>query len=117
MAVYTGFTASGGCLCRFHCLGWLFTQVSLLFTQVSLPRVAVYTGFTVHTLCAHALGLVNRITPRGLKMVRNLVNDCVMDVFYYFSPKFGPEVIRGQRSVPLDQHRTFLDEFLGGFKN
>ncbi len=37
-------------------------------------------------------GLVSTITPHGLKMMREMVNDCVLDVFYYFSPKYGPEV-------------------------
>ena len=37
-------------------------------------------------------GLVSQVTPPGLKMFRGMVNDCVMDILYYFSPIYGPEV-------------------------
>ena len=43
-------------------------------------------------VCVRVPGLVNQVTPPGLKMFRGLVNDCVMDILYYFSPVYGPEV-------------------------
>lgn len=32
------------------------------------------------------------ITPHGVKSLRGLVNDSVLDVMFYLSPRFGPEV-------------------------
>ena len=40
-------------------------------------------------LCA---GTLDRITPHGVRMLRAMVNDSVLDVMYYMSQRFGPEV-------------------------
>ena len=32
------------------------------------------------------------ITPHGLKSLRGLLNDSVLDVMFYLSPRYGPEV-------------------------
>ena len=40
------------------------------------------------------IGILNTITPQGVKMLRTLFNESVLDVLYYMSPKFGPEVIQ-----------------------
>ena len=37
-------------------------------------------------------GTLDRITPHGVRMLRAMVNDSVLDVMYYMSHRFGPEV-------------------------
>lgn len=37
-------------------------------------------------------GVLNTITPHGVKMVREAINESAIDVMYYLSPKYGPEV-------------------------
>ena len=41
------------------------------------------------SVCA---GTLDRITPHGVRMLRAMVNDSVLDVMYYLSLRFGPEV-------------------------
>ena len=38
------------------------------------------------------IGLLNVITPHGLKRIRGVINDTIIDVMYYMSSKYGPEV-------------------------
>ena len=39
-------------------------------------------------------GMVGKITPHSIKKLRDLMNDSAIDVMYYLSPRFGPEVRR-----------------------
>ena len=53
-------------------------------------------------------GVLNNITPHGVKMLRSMFNDSVLDVLYYMSPKFGPEVcVCVCVCVPARQFRFF----------
>ena len=45
------------------------------------------------SLYCYSAATLDGITPHGVKAVRNIVNDSVIDVFYYMSPCFGPEVV------------------------
>ena len=37
-------------------------------------------------------GLIEEITPRGVKQIRNMINASVLDLIYYLSPTFNSEV-------------------------
>lgn len=37
-------------------------------------------------------GVLSDITPHGVMKLRTIFNDSVLDVLYYMSPKYGPEV-------------------------
>ena len=37
-------------------------------------------------------GLIEEITPRGVKQIRNMINASVLDLIYYLSPVFNSEV-------------------------
>ncbi|CAI8058120.1 Phospholipase DDHD1 [Geodia barretti] len=53
-------------------------------------------------------GVINTITPQGLKMVRGVINDTVLDVMFYLSPKYGPEIMDGLRFSINKQYREFM---------
>ena len=36
--------------------------------------------------------MLKMITPHGVAKLRELMNDSALDILYYMSPKFGPEV-------------------------
>ena len=40
-------------------------------------------------------GAIANITPHGVKALRAIVNDSVLDVMFYLSSRFGPEVSNG----------------------
>jgi phospholipase DDHD1 len=53
-------------------------------------------------------GVINTITPQGLKMVRGVINDTVLDVMFYLSPKYGPEIMDGLRFSIHKQYSEFM---------
>lgn len=53
-------------------------------------------------------GVLNTITPHGVKMVREAINESAIDVMYYLSPKYGPEIMDGLR---FSLHKQY-DEFM-----
>ena len=44
------------------------------------------------TLLFLVVGVLGMITPHGVRMIRGVFNDTVVDVMYYMSSRFGPEV-------------------------
>ena len=52
----------------------------------------MYDTLFIMLLPCTCKGLLNVITPHGLKSLRGLINNTVIDVFYYMSSKYGPEV-------------------------
>ena len=40
----------------------------------------------------YSTGAVASITPHGVKALRAILNDSVLDIMFYVSPRFGPEV-------------------------
>ena len=48
--------------------------------------------FDAYCTCDMHAGLLTNITPHGVKMLREMFNNSAVDVMYYTSPRFGPEV-------------------------
>ena len=40
----------------------------------------------------YSTGAVASITPHGVKALCAILNDSVLDIMFYVSPRFGPEV-------------------------
>ncbi|XP_064389425.1 phospholipase DDHD1-like isoform X1 [Halichondria panicea] len=53
-------------------------------------------------------GVLNDITPHGVMKLRSMFNDSVLDVLYYMSPKFGPEIRDGLRFALHKQYAEFI---------
>uniref|UniRef100_A0A1X7VN80 DDHD domain-containing protein n=1 Tax=Amphimedon queenslandica TaxID=400682 RepID=A0A1X7VN80_AMPQE len=53
-------------------------------------------------------GAVASITPHGVKALRSILNDSVLDIMFYVSPRFGPEILDGLR---WQLHKKY-DEFI-----
>ena len=58
-------------------------------------------------------GLIEEITPRGVKQIRNMINASVLDLIYYLSPTFNSEVsalvsysVAGIYLCRLSQHKS-----------
>ena len=50
-------------------------------------------------------GLIEEITPRGVKQIRSMINASVLDLIYYLSPVFNSEVSgRLTVAVSCDSH-------------
>ena len=47
---------------------------------------------TIYSPYIFSAGAVASITPHGVKALRAILNDSVLDIMFYVSPRFGPEV-------------------------
>ena len=45
-----------------------------------------------HGTSSFSSGMLTNITLHSVKGLRDIVNDSVLDIFFYTSPKYGPEV-------------------------
>ena len=65
------------------CAQHLHNSVTSLFLSLSLTHPHMYT---------HTSGMLKNITLHGVKTLRDMLNDSVLDIFFYTSLKYGPEV-------------------------
>lgn len=45
-----------------------------------------------HQINGCGLGVLSSITPHSVKALRGLINDSVLDIMFYLSSRYGPEV-------------------------
>ena len=57
--------------------------------QLDKGRLKIY-GPTPY--CCHLIGMVDSLTLPNVRTIRNIVNTSLLDVMYYLSPTYGPEV-------------------------
>ena len=65
------------CACRYACVFGVCTYV--------MAQYYMYSGY-------FSPGMLTNITLHGVKALRDIVNDSVLDIFFYTSPKYRPEV-------------------------
>ena len=61
-------------------------------SNLSINLHALQVEIDIHAYIFTLPGLLSTITPHGIRMLRSLLNDSIVDVMYYMSPRFGPEV-------------------------
>ncbi len=62
----------------------------------------LHSHYSVRVFCA---GVLDAITPHGVMKLRSMFNDSVLDILYYMSHKYGPEV-RGQHCIVYTVRQT-----------
>ena len=51
------------------------------------------------------LGVLSSITPHSVKGLRGLINDSVLDIMFYLSPRYGPEVTHNNKEIYFRLHK------------
>eukprot|EP00731_Ephydatia_muelleri_P019995 Em0012g820a len=53
-------------------------------------------------------GILKRITLHGVKTLRDMLNDSVLDIFYYTSPKYRQEILSGLHTAINSKYQLFI---------